>query len=234
METIDSEKRLLEIFNDLKKDRMKNGKTINLIHKERKLVADKNTQNFQADHTQKLIKYNPDFFHNHFLKSNDNVIRYVLLHEEVHLSKGKNYSFLLFIPSIVIVLISALIMYSPISAQLTFQEYTLIFSNIVMGIVFLTLMLLIIISSSWRILWDSMYNEEINSDLYGAECLVDFFHENNPANIAGEFLLMKYTEKEEQRIKRLKIIMKIIGVYPDYHPTECERIEKIREKFPSK
>lgn len=234
METSDSEKRLLEIFNDLKKDRMTDGKIVHLIHKDRKLVADKKALNFQADHARKIIKYNPDYFHNHFLKSNDNVIRYILLHEESHLSNGKNYSLFFFIPSIVILLIGAIIMYLPISAQLTFQEYTIFFSNIVMGIIFLTLILLIIISFLWRILWDSMYNEEINSDLYGAKCLVDFFHEKNPADIAQEFLLMKYTEIEEQSIKRLKIFLKIIGAYPDYHPHAYERIEKIREKFPSK
>lgn len=92
---------------------------------------------------------------------------------------------------------------------------------------------MIFIPASWRFLWDSMYNEEINSDLFGATCLVDFFNESDPASVARDFLMWNLTESETRRIDFIIIVMKILGTYPDYHPSVNTRIEKIRENFPS-
>lgn len=233
MEISESEKRLFTIFNDLKKDRMKDGKIINLIDKNRILISTNNTINFQGDHLRKQIKYNPNFFHNHLSKLNDNVTRFILLHEESHLSKGKNHLFLLFIPLMTIILVSILITYSPINVQVVIQENIFSISSSFLGVLFFIIAILIVVPVSWRILWDSMVDEEINSDLYGAGGLVDFFQEHDPARIVSEFLFVEPTKKEAHRIKILIIVMKIFGTYPDYHPSSYTRIEKIRERFPT-
>jgi Zn-dependent protease with chaperone function len=223
--------RLYEIFSDLKKDRIKNGKIINLMNKNRKLVATKNAINFQGDRLKNQINYNPDYFQNHLSKSSDNIIRFVLLHEEAHLTRGKNHILWIFTPLIVVALISCFLMYAPISVQIAIQGFNLKFSSFVFGGLFLIIALLIVIPISWRFLWDSMYDEEINSDLFGAESLVDFFNENNPEKIARELFEQESTDTETKRIKLLVFVMKILGVYPDYHPSNYVRIEIIRKKI---
>lgn len=233
MEPSDSEKRINEIFTDLKKDRVKDGKNINLIDKSRKLVATKNVINFQGDHLKKKIKYNSEFYTDHLSHSSDNVIRFILLHEEGHLANGKNYLLLIFIPLIVIAFVSVLIMYSPIRLQFFFQEYSILISNFVAGVIFFIFMIMITISTSWRFLWDSMYDEEIQCDLYGAESIVENFEERDPLSVAREFFLDDLTQSETKKIELLVIVMKVIGTYPDYHPSVYARLEKIKENFPS-
>ena len=228
-----SEKRILDIFNDLKMDRMKDGETINLIDKNRKLIATKNAINFQGDHLKKQIKYNPDFFQNHLSKSSDNTIRFILLHEEAHLTKGKNHLFMIFGVLVIIALASIFLMFSPISAQAILFGNTVAFSNFLLSVFFLLISLMIIVPASWRFLWDSMYDEEINSDRYGAESIVVFFNECDPANVAKDLLMADLTKSERDNLNLLTIILKILGTYPDCHPSAYVRVEKIRENFPT-
>jgi hypothetical protein len=230
-----NDQRLNQIFSDLQRDRFHNGRKVNLIDNNRKLVATENAINFQGDHLKKVIKYNPTFFENHFSKCSDNSIRFVLLHEESHLTKGKNYLFLFAIPIIFITLITLYLCYSPITLALVYNsEFSFNFPNRVLGILFFIIALPIAISITWRFLWDSMFDEEINCDIAAAEGISFFFEEKDPANCAQESLMQESTEQEKKDLRLLKIIMKILGFYPDYHPTNCERIEIIKEKYPAK
>jgi len=228
-----SKKRICEIFNDLKNDREMDKTIINLIDKNRKIVATENALNFQGDRLKKQIKYNPKFFHNHLSQSSDNVIRFILLHEEAHLAKGKNYLLIIFGLLVTISATSLWIMYSPISALVKIFDNNFTVSNFLLGILFLFISLMIVIPGVWRLLYDSMYDEEINSDLYGAKCLVTFFDERDPACIARDALMWNYSESEAKQMDLLIIILKILGTYPDCHPPVCVRVKKIRENFPN-
>ena len=84
------EERLYEIFRDLQNDRKENGKTINLIGKNRKLTPNNKAFNFQGDRIRKQINYNPDYYRKNVAKYNDNLLRFILLHEEAHITRSKN------------------------------------------------------------------------------------------------------------------------------------------------
>src|SRR5512138_50998 len=90
MDSMEQEKRINEIFLDLQNDREKNGAIVNLIDKSRTLIPDKKIANAMGDKAKNEIRYNPDFFGRILRKNNENLIRFILLHEEAHISSGKS------------------------------------------------------------------------------------------------------------------------------------------------
>jgi hypothetical protein len=173
---------------------------VNLIESNRKLVATENAMNFQGDNLKKVIRYNPEYFGNHLSKCSDNSIRFVLLHEESHLTKGKNTLILFAIPVFVTAIITLYLCYSSIALALVINgEFLFSLPNIVLGILFFIIALPFTISITWRLLWDSMYKEEINCDLAAAESIAIFFEEKDPANCVQEFLIQELTEQEGKK-----------------------------------
>jgi len=232
MELSTEDKRLADLFLDLQKDRLKDGKTINLISKDRKLIPDYKVDNFQGNKVKKQIKYNPEYFHENVAIFNDDVLRFVLLHEEAHVIRSRSkMSYFVYISPIIILILGAIFLCYPISLIITFQDNQFILSNIPLFVIVLILALLIGLPILWRNSWDVMLDDELDADNYAAECLYLFFGIQNPAATIYPYFAKEPSEKEKQKSKKRKCNMKIIGTYPPYHPANCVRLEKIREKF---
>ena len=233
MDLSSEEKRIIDIFIDLQKDRQKGGTTINLIDKSRKLIPDKEVANAQGDKRKNEIRYNPDFFHGILTNNNENLIRFILLHEEAHISSGKNRIqtyFLIFFGTIITFAI--LIVFFQLSIQLVFHDKQYEISNFVTVIIFCIVCYFIGAPAIWRHNWDVMFDDELSADKFGAECLFTFLNDPDPSITVTPYFTEEISIKEKERIARKIRKMKLLGVYPDYHPSDAERLERIRQAFP--
>lgn len=233
MDLSSEEKRIFDIFNDLQKDRQKDGITINLICKSRNLVLDKKIDNSQGNKSKNEIKFNPDYFHEALLKNDDdNLILFALLHEEAHIRNDKSSireTFYVFFG--ILIILSVGIAYSPVSFSLIFQGTHYEISNLISATFFLIVCLLIGIPAIWRYGWDAMFEDELNADYYGAECLSIYFNDKDPSTTITPFFIEDNSVQEKERIARKKQKMKLYGFYPDYHPSNAERLARIRLAF---
>ena len=233
MNQSNEEERISHIFSDLQKDRQNNGIIINLISKSRKLISDKKIGNFQGDKSKNEIRYDPDFFRDTVSKYNDNLIRFILLHEEAHIFSSKNHTKELFYVFIRIVSLFTIILYfNLLSIGIIFHESTFKIPSMISSIVFFIFCLMVGIPAIWRYQWDVMFEDELTADYYGAKCLSEYFNDLDPSKTVGPYFMEKNSFKEEERITRKKRMMKLWGVYPDYHPSNYERLAKISENFP--
>lgn len=236
MDHSNEEERIFNIFNDLQNDRQNNGMIINLIAKSRKLISDKKIGNFQGDKSKNEIRYNPDFFRDTITKYDDNLIRFILLHEEAHISSSQNHTRGSFYVFIGIVFLLTIILYlNLLSIGIIFQETIYKIPSMISSIALLFICLSIGIPAIWRYQWDAMFEDELTADYYGAECLSKYFYDPDPSKTVGPYFIEENSLQEEERIARKKRMMKLWGVYPDYHPSNYERLAKIRKNFhPSK
>jgi Zn-dependent protease with chaperone function len=232
MELIKSEKRIEEIFYDLQKDREKDGITINLIDRSRRLKPDKDIPNAGGDKRKNEIKYNSDFFHRILLKNDENLIRFILLHEEAHITKGKSRigTFLYLFLGIVVVL-TFFIWISQLSILLVVQEKHYEISNMTAAIIFFIVCYFVGVPAIWRYNWDQMYGDELLADKYGAECLFLFLNDPDPSKTVTPYFTEENSIQEKERIAKKIVKMKFWGVYPDYHPSNSERLVRIRQLF---
>jgi len=230
MELSSEEKRLYTIFKDLKSDRISEGQIIHLIEPKRKLEHDDGCLNFQGDKLRNKIVYNRNYVING--KFDDNTLRFVLIHEEGHIRKGKSKILLYIILMLVIFAILAFYLFNnPVNIIITTMDEQISLSQILSSILILGLYLFIIIPIIWRFNWDTMFNDEFIADNYAAENVQKFFSENYPSAKLNQFLSLEPTVQEQKRINTILVLMKILGSYPDYHPSGCIRIEKVREKY---
>lgn len=230
MDLSGEEKRISDIFKDLQKDRQENGIIINLIDRSRTLIPDKKTDNFHGDKLKNKITYNPDYFHDVISKYDDNLIRFILLHEEAHVSDSKNrlkeffYIFIGIVTSLTII-----IAIFTGSVRLIFQESQYEIPGMVFALFFLFICLLTGIPAIWRYQWDAMFEDELSADHYGVMCLLKYFNDVDIVTTVSPFFTEEPSIQEKERIARKIRNMKLCGVYPDYHPSNPERLEKIRQ-----
>ena len=224
---------IFDIFNDLKDDREKDGKTINLINKSCKLILDNKIDNASGDKAKNEIKFNLDYFQD-VLSKNDgsNLIRFILLHEEAHISNSKSKVQKIF-PYFggIVVLIALIIVFFPINVHLVIQDKTYVISNFLFALIVPIVFLMIGIPAIWRYQWDIMYDDEIFADHYAVECLIQFFNDPDLLKTLSTFFTNDILIREERKIVWKKIIMKLVGAYPDYHPPNSERLARIKQAF---
>ena len=157
-----SEKKIIDIFNDLK--------ARNLIDPNRKLKASKNVPfGFKASVlTSNTISYNPNF-----TGLDDNMIRFAILHEEGHLKRGQygitSIFFLVglgFIPLLLGIL-------------LKFDQNFMVFSSLFFVFVFVT---------SIRILTEPFHWDEYGSDEFASKILRENYDIKKPSDIVKNTL----------------------------------------------
>jgi hypothetical protein len=117
------------------------------------------------------------------------------------------------------------------SIKLIFQGNQYEIPNLISATIFLVICVLIGIPTIWRYQWDVMFEDEFTADYYGAECLFKYFNDPDPSKTVTPYFTEDSTVQEKERIARKIRKMKLLGVYPDYHPSNAERITKIRQAF---
>ncbi len=232
MDSMEFEKRITEIFLDLQKDREKKGAAVNLIDKTRTLIPDTKIANALGDKARNEIRYNPDFFERILRKKNENLIRFILLHEEAHISSGKSrvpVQFFLFFGAVLTCAIWLLI--SRMSLQIVFPDTRYEISTVVSVILFCCACYFIGAPAIWRYNWDVMFDDEFSADTYATECLMNVLNDPDPVTTVTPYFIEEIQVQEQEKIDRKIMLMKHLGVYPDYHPSNAERLDRIQRLF---
>lgn len=232
MDSKECEKRIHEIFLDLQKEREKDGGIVRLIDKTRTLMPDTTIANALGDKAKNQIRYNPDFFERILRNNNENLIRFILLHEEAHIASGKSRvptQFYLFFGAVLTGAI--LLVFSRMSLRIVFPGIQYEISPVVSVILLSGICYFIGAPAIWRYNWDVMFDDEFSADTYGAECLMYLLQDPDPVKTVTPYFIEEIQVQEQDTVDRKITLMKHLGVYPDYHPSNAERLDRIQRLF---
>jgi Zn-dependent protease with chaperone function len=189
-------------------------KTKQLIDQERKLVSDRFVSQFQGIFGK--IRYNEQFCNRYLEDLDDNVLRFILLHEEGHLKSGTK------LPSPVFAIIVILFIVCIYIYQI----------SLLISIFYL----LFLLALAYRVLFITLYKEEFKVDLFAAELMKNKFDIKQPSQLLSRFLRSveeKGYSKKPNRVSQLVLLIFMIltGIFPDYHPANCSRILNIERNI---
>jgi len=200
-----------------------------IIDKNIKLTIDTKTSNFQGLNifSIKRIRYNPIFFQESLANYDDNIIRFVLLHEVGHISTGS----WLRIENIVVT-IAAFTLLSIGMVDFFIQDFLmrLLLWVLIFGLLMLILRFLI------QFMFKSMKNLEYRADEFAFQKMREHYEISNPCSFIDDcFNAMTAIQQDEKLREKLKptffqkIIAKSCGLEEDYHPTNEERVNKLKK-----
>jgi len=198
--------RLHALFEDLKKK--------HLVDQNRKLVSDRFVSQFQGIFGK--IRYNEQFYNSYLVDLDDNVLRFILLHEEGHLKSGTKLPFPAF--GAVVILFLVLV-----------YRYQI---GLFMSIFYLLFLLAVV----YRGLFITLYKEEFKVDLFSAELMKNKFDVKQPSQLLKQFFrgidgYRNRTNSKNNSRLILLIFMIVTGLFPDYHPADCSRILNIERNI---
>jgi len=193
------EQRIIKIFHELKSQ--------NVIAARRELKPMKEGT-FKANvYSSNTILYNPSL-----TGFTDDEIRFSLLHEEGHLTRGQ-YG----IPSILVLIALGLV---PLLVFIWSK------SDSVVLLILTLCFLLFVLFTSIRILTEPFFWDEYGSDEFAAEILRDKFGIKKPSRVVKETL-----EKLPHMFDREKLYARLIIAFIEYHPSDTQRVHNIAILF---
>jgi hypothetical protein len=217
--------RLKQLFFELRDEKK-------IINKKIDLVETQRTPNFQGLNIfglLKLIRYNPVFF-KCLSRYDDNIIRFVLLHEAGHIESGSLYRIenLLAIIVLLVIITGAIVW---------------IFFNGILQLIVLLFSMAILVAIVCLIIksfLERMKNDEFKADKYAFRKMQENYDFGAPCElIENIFCAMNSLEKEPvckeiwkgilegDQVKEL--LMKYSGLDKGYHPTNEDRANRLKE-----
>jgi len=225
MVIVDEKDRLKQLFFELRDDRK-------IIDKKIELVEAPKTPNFQGLNIfgfRKLLRYNPSFF-KILSRYDDNIIRFVLLHEAGHIESGS----LLRIENILVAIISMIIVDTAII--MIFLSGLLQLIVLIISVIIIVAILILIL----RLSIDSMKNNEFVADENAFRKMRGCYQIGDPYvfiekvfeamdSIGNDTIYKEIgNEIKENGGKILKLIMKYSGLDKGYHPTNEDRVNRLK------
>jgi Zn-dependent protease with chaperone function len=201
----------------------------NIIDKKIEITLDTKTSNFQGLNifSIKRIRYNPTFFQEALANYDDNIIRFVLLHEVGHISSGTWLRIENILVAIAAVTISIvfLINYFYDDFLVRLLLWMLIFGILALAIRFL-------IQSMFK----SLKNLEYQADKFAFEKMRTHYEIPNPCSFIDDcFDAMTAIQQDASLREKLKptyfqkMIIKMCALEEDYHPTNEERVLRLKK-----
>lgn len=202
----DPEDRLTFLFKELKEK--------NLIQDGIKFSYSCFTNGIQGLPIFNKIRCNEKFYTNVLNELDDNTLRFTLLHESNHATNGSSMIYYVYGFLVCVYLLS---------------HYLFHF-----GLLWLTVFILIAFPLTYRLLFDQMKDEEFKSDIFAAEIMKNQYGVMNPSVFIKNLhaSLEEYSEKESGSILKYAsvfLIIFVLGIYPDYHPSCIERVYSIEQ-----
>lgn len=163
----------------------------------------------------KKIRYNKSFYENYLTKLDDDILRFILLHEEGHIKNGSSVPY--YIIAIVSILFLLLFWY-PFNYGL--------FNSLIFILIFFPL--------SYRFLYISLRKEEFKADEFAAISMKNGYNIFDSTELLRN-MFQKVDEITTQNNQKspfsmlLLIFIILIGFFPDYHPAPCERIANVKK-----
>lgn len=167
-------------------------------------------------------------------KFDDDDIRFILLHEEGHAHYG--YSRML-LPLIVVLASYSVIQWSlnPYFSILSLPEkITGItpFNAMIISAIIYSFLAAFLGATMWRLFIPFKMKSEYFSDNYAASILKQCYSVENPSrNLENALSLMRESFNPSIRFKMVSYILIYIGIlFPDAHPSDCERIARVKQE----
>jgi len=218
--------RLKQLFFELRDER-------EIIDKKIDLVETTKTPNFQGLNILglfKLLRYNPLFFKECLSRHDDNIIRFVLLHEAGHIETGSWYR----IENIIVGIILMVIVVAALT-MILFSGFLRLIVLIISMVVIVGILCIII-----RSFLESMKNDEFVADEHAFKKMQANYPIGHPCVFIDDiFNAMDSLEKDPSykaistkimagdRIKEL--LIKYSGLEKGYHPTNEDRAIRLKE-----
>jgi Zn-dependent protease with chaperone function len=223
-ENYSSNERVKSLFSELQEKK--------IFDKRIKLIEDKKISNFQGLNfftIFKHLKYNPMFFKNFLAKYDDDIVRFVLLHEAGHIETGSLFR----IENILATLIIVIVLLCFLIWMFLVGIFVLIASIISGAIVIVALCLIV------RLSLKSMRESEFYADEYALQKMQDNFQISDPCSLIDKmFSAMDSIENEMNyhdfskeifgKKRSHKFLFKMSGLQNGYHPTNKERADHLK------
>ena len=220
-----SDERVKRLFSELQEKK--------IFDRKIKLIEDKKISNFQGLNffgMFKQLKYNPIFFKNFLAQNDDDIVRFVLLHEAGHIETGSLFR----IENILAALIFVIIVMSFFIWVFLVGIFVLI-ASIISGAIVVAALCLIV-----RFSLKSLKEGEFYADEYALQTMQDNFQISDPCSLIDEmFSAMDSIENETNyrnfskeifgNKRSQKFLLKVSGLQNGYHPTNKERAEHLRK-----
>jgi hypothetical protein len=167
-------------------------------------------------------------------KFDDDDIRFILLHEEGHAHYG--YSWML-LPLIVVSVSYSVIQWSlnPYFSILSLPENITgitLFNAMVISAIIYSFLAAFFGAMLWRLAVPFKMKSEYFSDNYAASILKQCYSVGNPSrNLENALSLMGESFNPSIRFKMVSYILIYIGIlFPDAHPSDCERVARVKQE----
>ena len=209
----DRDSRLHRIFQELQE----NG----LIDRKRRLVRCTLTPSVRGCPALNCIRYRRSFYDRHLSRASDDVLRFVLLHEEGHARKGS--SLLSVLPAL------------PVLPCLMLLEHPALQAGSLPGAkpIIITLLLLTAFFA-YRAYYHRMYDEEFTADRYAADAMRCCYRIRDPGALLQNLLSgLRAGAAAPRRTGSGRFSRAIPGFLrsePDCRPSISERVERVRER----
>jgi Zn-dependent protease with chaperone function len=195
-----------------------------LIERDRRLVRCPITLSMRGSSFLNCIRYGPRFCEESLSGFSDDVLRFVLLHEEGHIRKGTS---LLFSFMIIPVLLYLIALHQPVTIE---ALHLGILSSLPAGGLTVAKISLIIalltVPVTYSRYYRSMYDEEFGADRFAAEAMRQYYKVTKPSALLSALLAGLWTDESADTTKKRFGLLRQRG---EYHPPIHERVRRIRD-----
>jgi Zn-dependent protease with chaperone function len=224
-ENLSSDERVKRLFSELQEK--------NIFDRKIKLIEDKKISNFQGLNffgMFKQLKYNPIFFKNFLAQYDDDIVRFILLHEAGHIETGSLFR----IENILAALIFVIIVVSFCIWVFLVGIFVLI-ASIISGAIVVAALCLIV-----RLSLKSLKEGEFSADDYSLQMMIDNFQILDPCSLIDKVFgamdsienktnYHAFSEEILGNKRSQKFLLKMSGLQNGYHPTNKERADHLRK-----
>lgn len=194
-----------------------------LIGRERRLVPCPLTFSMRAYPALNCIRYRRGFYDRHLSRASDDMLRFVLLHEEGHIRKGS--PLLSILPALPIL---------PYLLLLHLPSIDALFPGLLPAakIVSITVILLAVFFS-YRAYYRRMCDEEFTADRYAAEAMRRCYRIRDPGtllqNLLSDLVAGRLASSRRRHGGLLRVISGLLRPEPDCRPSISERVQRVRD-----
>jgi Zn-dependent protease with chaperone function len=207
MNWADRDCRLYRIFRELQEK--------GLIDRRRKLVRCTFTPSIRGCPALNCIRYRRSFYEKNLSRASDDILRFVLLHEEGHVRKGS--SLLSALPAFPVLLCLMFLGHPSLQAE----------GLPVTKLSFIALLLLTVFFA-YRTYYCRMYDEEFTADRYAADAMRCCYRIRDPGALLQN-LLSGLTSGASAPPRR-GMISVLFRSESDYRPSISERVQRVRDR----
>ncbi len=207
MRGADRDCRLYRIFQELQEK--------GLIDRRRRLVRCTFTPSMRGCPALNCIRYRRSFYERNLSRASDDILRFLLLHEEGHARKGS--SLLSALPALPVLLCLMFLGHPSLQAG----------GLPVTKLVFIALLLLTVFFA-YRTYYCRMYDEEFTADRYAADAMRYCYRIGDPGALLQNLLSGLTAGASAPR--RKGVISGLFRSEPDYRPSISERVQRVRDR----